>query len=247
MIRSEMRRIGPNALEYSPQADGTAPCLGVVGYFVVVVIAIPHHFRRLGVVGPEPGLVHGLISAVALLIIACPCALGLVTPMSIMGDTDKLREAGASVNYLGVDSVLAGVLTVADPIKEATRTAIQLLRGEGVRIAMTTGDGEITARAVVKELGIEDVYGGVTPAAKLDIISRLQQEGLIVALAGDGVNDAAALAKTDVGIAMGTGTYVVMNSGQVTLVKGVLRGIGECFLRHCLRSNFQSVAIISLY
>jgi Cu+-exporting ATPase len=351
----------------------------VAGYFVVVVVGIALiTFFVWGLWGPEPGWVHGLINAVAVLIIACPCALGLATPMSIMvatgmgasrgvlfrvataiealrkvdtlvvdktgtltegrpvfreviaapgfdrdevlrlaasldqgsehplamsivaaareqdlnlakaeefesesgigvtgqvegrslvlgnsalmeahhidrqrldADTDKLREEGASVIYLGVDSLLAGVLAVADPIKETTRSAIELLRGEGVRIIMATGDGEKTARAVARELGIDDVYGEVTPGAKLDIISRLQQEGRIVAMAGDGINDAPALAKADVGIAMGTGTDVAMNSAQVTLVKGDLRGIGEAIhLSRMTVSNMrQNLGFAFLY
>jgi Cu+-exporting ATPase len=144
---------------------------------------------------------------------------------------------------------LAGVLAVADPIKETTRSAIEQLRSEGVRVIMATGDGEKTARAVARELGIDDVYGEVTPAAKLDIVSRLQQEGRIVAMAGDGINDAPALAKADVGIAMGTGTDVAMNSAQLTLVKGDLRGIGEAIrLSHLTVSNMrQNLGFAFLY
>ncbi|NHN35801.1 heavy metal translocating P-type ATPase [Pseudomaricurvus alcaniphilus] len=351
----------------------------VAGYFVVAVVMVAVvTFFAWGLWGPEPGWVHGLINAVAVLIIACPCALGLATPMSIMvatgmgatrgvlfrdaaaiealrkvdtlvvdktgtltegrpvfreviattdfdrdevlrlaasldqgsehplamsivtaarerelslstaedfesesgigvtgqveghglvlgntalmqahgvdlhnlnADTDKLREEGASVIYLGVDGALAGVLAVADPIKETTRSAIEQLRSEGVRVIMATGDGEKTARAVARELGIEDVYGEVTPAAKLDIVSRLQQEGRIVAMAGDGINDAPALAKADVGIAMGTGTDVAMNSAQVTLVKGDLRGIGEAIhLSRITVSNMrQNLGFAFLY
>ena len=351
----------------------------VAGYFVVAVVAIAViTFFSWGLWGPEPGWVYGLINAVAVLIIACPCALGLATPMSIMvatgmgatrgvlfrdaaaiealrkvdtlvvdktgtltegrpvfreviatpgfdrdkvmrlaasldqgsehplamsivtaardqglnlskveefesesgigvagkveghalvlgnsalmdahdidrlhldTDTDKLREEGASVVYLGVDGTLAGLLAVADPIKETTRSAIEQLRSEGVRIIMATGDGEKTARAVARELGIDDVYGEVTPAAKLDIVSRLQQEGRIVAMAGDGINDAPALAKADVGIAMGTGTDVAMNSAQLTLVKGDLRGIGEAIrLSHLTVSNMrQNLGFAFLY
>ena len=329
----------------------------VAGYFVVTVVAVAIvTFVVWGLWGPPPSWVHGLINAVAVLIIACPCALGLATPMSIMvatgkgatrgvlfrdaaaieglrkvdtlvvdktgtltegrpafreaigaegfdsdevlrlaasldqgsehplamaivdaargrglrlgkpedfesesgigvtgqvdghsvvlgntalmeahgidwrrldADTDSLRETGASVVHLGIDGILAGVLAVADPIKETSRSAIDRIRAEGIRVIMATGDGEKTARAVGRELGIDDVYGEVTPDAKLEIISKLQREGRTVAMAGDGINDAPALAKADVGIAMGTGTDVAMNSAQVTLVKGDLRGIGE--------------------
>ena len=329
----------------------------VAGYFVMVVVAIAVlALFAWGFWGPAPSWVHGLIAAVSVLIIACPCALGLATPMSIMvatgkgatrgilfrdaaaiealrhvdtlvvdktgtltegrpafrqaipaegftedevlrlaasldqgsehplaaaiveaarerkldltrpedfdsesgigvtgvvagkrlalgntalmeragidwrtldADTDQLREQGASVIHLGVDGRLAGVLAVADPIKETTKSAIEAIRGEGVRIIMATGDGEKTARAVARELGIDDYYGEVTPDAKLDIVGRLQDEGRKVAMAGDGINDAPALAKAQVGIAMGTGTDVAMSSAQITLVKGDLRGIAE--------------------
>ncbi len=329
----------------------------VAGYFVVTVVAIALiTFLAWGVWGPAPSWVHGLINAVSVLIIACPCALGLATPMSIMvatgkgatrgvlfrdataiealrkvdtlvvdktgtltegrpafrqavalngyseeevlrlaasldqgsehplalaivsraremeleltraedfesesgigvtgqveghslvlgntalmqlhgidldatgSDVDELRQAGASVIYLAVDQQLAGVLAVADPIKATTQAAIDQIRAAGVQVIMATGDGEITARAVAGQLGIQDAYGEVTPERKLQIISDLQQQGRTVAMAGDGINDAPALAKADVGIAMGTGTNVAMDSAQVTLIKGDLRGIGE--------------------
>ena len=329
----------------------------VAGYFVTIVVLVALvTFLVWGLWGPQPSWVFGLINAVAVLIIACPCALGLATPMSIMvatgrgatqgilfrdaaaiealrnidtlvvdktgtltegkpvfrqavaldsfdeaeilrlaasldqgsehplaaaivaaarereltladaqdfesesgigvtgtvegkalalgntalmahhgidvsidpGGIDRLREEGASIVYLGVDGKLAGVLAVADPIKETTREAIDAIREEGIRIIMATGDGEKTARAVGRALGIDDVYGEVRPESKLDIIARLQDEGRRVAMAGDGINDAPALARADVGIAMGTGTDVAMSSAQVTLVKGDLRGIAQ--------------------
>ncbi len=142
-------------------------------------------------------------------------------------DTDKLRDEGASVVYLGVDGKLAGVLAVADPIKETTQYAIDAIRREGVRVVMATGDGEKTARAVGRALGIDEIHGEVTPDAKLDLVNDLQQRGRTVAMAGDGINDAPALARAQVGIAMGTGTDVAMSSAQITLVKGDLRGIAE--------------------
>jgi Cu+-exporting ATPase len=329
----------------------------VAGYFVTTVVLVALvTFLVWGLWGPQPSWVYGLINAVAVLIIACPCALGLATPMSIMvatgrgatrgilfrdaaaiealrnidtlvvdktgtltegrpvfrqaialngydeaevlrlaasldqgsehplaaaivaaaqerevtladaqdfesesgigvtgtvegkslalGNTalmehhgidagthaeeiDRLREEGASIVYLGVDGRLAGVLAVADPIKETTREAIDAIRDEGIRIIMATGDGAITARAVGRALGIDDVYGEVRPESKLDIVARLQEDGRRVAMAGDGINDAPALARADVGIAMGTGTDVAMSSAQVTLVKGDLLGIAE--------------------
>jgi len=327
----------------------------VAGYFVVTVVGIALlTFFAWGFFGPEPSWVFGLINAVAVLIIACPCALGLATPMSIMVATGKgatngvlfrdaaaienlrkvdtlivdktgtltegrptfdravaandfkeeevlrlaasldqgsehplaaaivaaanekglklskpeqfdsdsgigvqgtvdgkslalgntalmeqlgvavdaltsqaeeLRGQGASVMYLAVDGTIGGLLAVSDPIKATTADALKSLRDAGLRVVMATGDGLTTARAVGKRLGIEEVHGEVTPADKLKLVEKLQSEGRIVAMAGDGINDAPALARADVGIAMGTGTDVAMNSAQLTLVKGDLRGI----------------------
>ena len=327
----------------------------VAGYFVVTVVAIALlTFFIWGIFGPEPSWVFGLINAVSVLIIACPCALGLATPMSIMVATGKgatkgilfrdaaaienlrkvntliidktgtltegkpifdrvipapsfdgnevlklaasldqgsehpladaivraardrnlplekpenfesssgigvqgsvglfhlalgntalmdklgvsvdilkaqaeeLRSEGASVMHLAINGKLAGLLAVSDPIKATTPEALQTLRDAGLRIVMATGDGLTTAKSVGKRLGIEEVYGEVKPADKLELVTRLQNEGRIVAMAGDGINDAPALAKANVGIAMGTGTDVAMNSAQITLVKGDLRGI----------------------
>ncbi|RTZ48076.1 heavy metal translocating P-type ATPase [Candidimonas sp. SYP-B2681] len=327
----------------------------VAGYFVMAVVAIAMITLVVwGLFGPQPSWVYGLINAVAVLIIACPCALGLATPMSIMvatgrgatqgvlfrdaaaienfrkvdtlivdktgtltegrpafeqavaagdmhadevlrlaasldqgsehpladaivyaarerglslsavnefesgsgigvrgnvegktlalGNTtlmdqegvdvtimastaESLRKTGASVMYLAMDGQLAGLLAVSDPIKKSTPEAMQELKAAGIRVIMATGDGVSTARAVAQRLGIDEVHGEVKPADKLDLVSKLQAQGRIVAMAGDGINDAPALAKANVGIAMGTGTDVAMNSAQVTLVKGDLRGI----------------------
>ncbi len=327
----------------------------VAGWFVLAVVLVAAlTFLGWGLFGPEPRWVYALIYAVAVLIIACPCALGLATPMSIMvatgrgathgvlfrdaaaiehlrkidtliidktgtltegrpafdkaipapgfdadevlrlaasldqgsehpladaivqaarerglsldkpdhfesgsgigvkglltghqvvlGNTtlmeqagvsvaplvtqaEALRSEGASVMHLAVDGHLAGLLAVSDPIKSSTPEALATLRAAGLRIVMATGDGLTTARAVGARLGIDEVHGEVKPADKLALVDRLQQQGRVVAMAGDGINDAPALAKADVGIAMGTGTDVAMNSAQVTLVKGDLRGI----------------------
>ena len=327
----------------------------VAAYFVYGVVGIALlTFFAWGVFGPQPSWVYGLINAVSVLIIACPCALGLATPMSIMvatgrgatqgvlfrdaaaiehlrkvdtlivdktgtltegkpaferavgvngfaedevlrlaasldqgsehplagaivnaarerklnlekaeqfdsasgigvkgvvggkslaiGNTtlmqqlgidvaplasqaEELRSQGASVMHLAVEGKLAGLLAVSDPVKATTADALASLRKSGLRIIMATGDGLTTAQAVGKRLGIEEVHGEVKPADKLQLVERLQKEGRIVAMAGDGINDAPALAKADVGIAMGTGTDVAMNSAQLTLVKGDLRGI----------------------
>ncbi len=144
---------------------------------------------------------------------------------SLARDAEALRAQGASVMHLAVDKQLAGLLAVSDPVKATTPAALATLRSAGLRIVMATGDGLTTARAVGQRLGIDEVHGEVKPADKLQLVSKLQAEGRIVAMAGDGINDAPALAKADVGIAMGTGTDVAMNSAQVTLVKGDLRGI----------------------
>ncbi len=327
----------------------------VAGYFVVTVVAIALlTFFAWGLFGPEPRWVYGLINAVAVLIIACPCALGLATPMSIMvatgrgatqgvlfrdaaaieklrqvdtllidktgtltegrpafdravpaagfaadevlrlaasldqgsehplaeaivraarergllldkaehfesgsgigvrgqvagrqlalGNTtlmqqsgvevaplmaqaEALRAQGASVMHLAVDGQLAGLLAVSDPVKPSTPEALATLKACGLRIIMATGDGLTTAQAVGARLGIDEVHGEVKPADKLVLVQQLQQQGRVVAMAGDGINDAPALAQADVGVAMGTGTDVAMNSAQITLVKGDLRGI----------------------
>jgi Cu+-exporting ATPase len=327
----------------------------VAGYFVVGVVGVALlSFFAWGVFGPEPSWLHGLINAVAVLIIACPCALGLATPMSIMvatgrgatngvlfrdaaaieclgtvdtlivdktgtltegrptferavgtagfteddvlrlaasldqgsehplaaaivaaaksrgvelekverfdsesgigvrgsvggaelalGNTalmqrvgadvtalapqaEALRAEGTSVMYLAVDTRLAGLLAVSDPIKATSADALSALRDAGLRVVMATGDGLTTARAVGERLGIDEVHGEVQPADKLALVEKLQSEGRTVAMAGDGINDAPALARADVGIAMGTGTDVAMNSAHLTLVKGDLRGI----------------------
>ncbi|GIX54801.1 heavy metal translocating P-type ATPase (plasmid) [Sphaerotilus sulfidivorans] len=135
------------------------------------------------------------------------------------------RLQGSSVMYLAVNGQLAGLLAVSDPIKATTPDALAALRNNGLRIIMATGDGLATARAIGQRLGIDEVHGEVRPADKLKLVESLQAEGCVVAMAGDGINDAPALARADVGIAMGTGTDVAMNSAQITLVKGDLRGI----------------------
>ncbi len=160
-------------------------------------------------------------------------ALGNATLMQQLGidvlplaaKAEALRGQGASVMHLAVDGALAGLLSVSDPVKATTADALATLRQSGLRIIMATGDGLTTAQAVAQRLGIDEVHGEVKPADKLQLVERLQREGRIVAMAGDGINDAPALAKADVGIAMGTGTDVAMNSAQLTLVKGDLRGI----------------------
>jgi Cu+-exporting ATPase len=146
-----------------------------------------------------------------------------VAPMAARAEA--LRADGASVIHLAVDARLAGILAVSDPVKATTAEALTTLRKAGIRVVMATGDGLTTALAVGQRLGIDEVHGEVKPADKLKLVEKLQSEGRVVAMAGDGINDAPALARADVGIAMGTGTDVAMNSAQLTLVKGDLRGI----------------------
>jgi Cu+-exporting ATPase len=332
----------------------------VAGYFVTIVVAIAIlTLLGWGFFGPEPSWVYGFVNAVAVLIIACPCALGLATPMSIMAATGRaatqgilfrdaaaiedmrkvdtlivdktgtltegkpafdrvipapgfseqdalqtaasidqgsehplahaivaeahkrgltldkpetfesssgigvrgvvrgqrialgntalmdsekvnwtvlkkeaegLRSEGASVMYLAADGHLLGLVAVSDPVKASTLEALGALREAGITVIMATGDGVTTAKSVAARLGISEVYGEVKPQDKLALVERLQAEGRIVAMAGDGINDAPALAKANVGIAMGTGTDVAINSAHVTLVKGDLRAIARARL-----------------
>jgi len=327
----------------------------VASYFVPTVVAVAvATFAAWSVFGPEPRMAHGLINAVAVLIIACPCALGLATPMSIMvaagrgasvgvlfkdaeaierlgqvdtlvvdktgtltvgrpelvtaitsdggdstemvrlaaalergsehpiaraileaasarglelppfeafqarpgkgvtgrvngksvalgnralmsdvgvdlgelvGRAEVLRAQGQTVLFVAIDGRAAGLLGVADPIKPTTPDAVRKLRAAGLRIVMLTGDSETTARAVAASLGIEEVFAGVSPAEKADKVAELRRSGRTVAMAGDGINDAPALARAHVGIAMGTGTDVAMESAGVTLVRGDLSAI----------------------
>uniref|UniRef100_UPI003B5113BD heavy metal translocating P-type ATPase n=1 Tax=Paraburkholderia mimosarum TaxID=312026 RepID=UPI003B5113BD len=146
---------------------------------------------------------------------------------SIEENTDELRDAGQTVMYVAIDSELAGYIGVADPVKGTTPDAVRLLKASGVRIVMLTGDNPVTANAVAKALALDGVRAGVLPEDKYKHVQELQAQGHVVAMAGDGVNDAPALAQANVGIAMGTGTDVAMNSARVVLVKGDLRGIAR--------------------
>ncbi len=322
-------------------------------YFVpAVVLAAALTFLAWSLLGPEPRLAHALVNAVAVLIIACPCALGLATPMSIMvgigrgasagvliknaealerfekvdtlvvdktgtltqgkprlvsivaladesellrlaaslerasehplaeaivsgaqarslplapaaefhsatgkgvvgrvegravalgnhrlledlgidpgplaGQAAKLRELGQTVLFVALDGRCAGLLGVADPIKDSTAEAIQALHREHIRVVMATGDSRATAQIVASSLGLDEVEAEVLPDQKGAVVKRLQSQGRVVAMAGDGINDAPALAQADVGIAMGAGADVAIESAAVTLVKGDLRGI----------------------
>jgi len=341
----------------------------VSGWFVLAVLAVAAAtFALWATIGPEPRLAHALVNAVAVLIIACPCALGLATPMSILvasgrgasmgvlfrnaeaieqlrevdtlvvdktgtltegrpkvvevvvdgateaellglaaslergsehplaaavvaaaearglelgkaeafrsipgqgvvgvvggrvvalgndallaakrldagplaAEAERLRAGGRTAVYVALDGRVAGLLAVGDPIKATTPAAIRALHGEGIRIVMLTGDAQRTAEAVAKELGLDEVIAEVQPDQKADAIAKLQSEGRFVAMAGDGINDAPALARAQVGIAMGTGTDVAMESAGVTLVKGDLNGIARARrLSHATMTNIR--------
>lgn len=351
----------------------------VAGYFVIVVIVIATlTLVGWGVFGPEPSWIYGFVNAVAVLIIACPCALGLATPMSIMAATghaatqgilfrdaaaieamrtidtlivdktgtltegkpafdrvvaapgfseeevlrlaasidqgsehplahaivsearrrglelvkpdefesssgigvrgivsgknivlgntalmdaenidwrfmaesaENLRREGASVMFTASDKKLLGLIAVSDPLKETTMEAIYTLGAAGLSVVMATGDGTTTAKTVASKLGITDFYGEVTPHEKQKLVEKLQAQGKVVAMAGDGINDAPALALANVGIAMGTGTDVAINSAHITLVKGDLRSIAQArrISEATVRNMRQNLVFAFLY
>jgi P-type Cu+ transporter len=157
----------------------------------------------------------------------------------LWGQSEELRKEGQTVMYVVVDGAIAGLLGVADPVKQSTPEAIGLLHEDGVKIVMLTGDNRTTAEAVAKKLGIDQIQAEVLPEQKVEVVKRLQTEGRMVAMAGDGVNDAPALAQAHVGIAMGTGTDVAMESAGVTLIKGDLRGIAKA--RHLSRGTMRNI------
>jgi Cu+-exporting ATPase len=162
---------------------------------------------------------------------------------------DALRRDGATVMFVAVDGHAAGIIAVADPIKATTAAALDSLRKDGIKIVMLTGDNRLTAQAVASKLGITDIEAEVLPEQKNAIVRRLRSEGRIVAMAGDGVNDAPALAEADVGIAMGTGTDVAMQSAGVTLVKGDLAGIARAraLSRATMRNIRQNLVLAFIY
>ncbi len=162
-----------------------------------------------------------------------------IAVLSVEAHVNELRSQGQTVMYVALNQQLAGLLGVADPIKETTPEAIRALREDHIRIVMMTGDNQTTAEFVAKKLGIDDVIAGVLPEQKAQKITELQAQGYQVAMAGDGINDAPALAQAHVGIAMGTGTDVAMESAGVTLVKGDLRGIVRA--RHLSRATMRNI------
>jgi len=165
-------------------------------------------------------------------------ALGIDTTSS-SSDAERLRAEGKTAMFVAVDGQLCGLVAVADPVKDTTPAAITALHDAGIRIVMLTGDNETTAKAVAAHLGIDEVVAGVLPDQKAQIVKRLQDEGRFVAMAGDGINDSPALAQAQVGIAMGTGTDIAMQSAGITLVKGDLRGIVQA--RHLSQAAMRNM------
>ena len=162
---------------------------------------------------------------------------------------DAIRHRGHTVLVVSVDGRRAGLIGVSDPIRPSTRDAVTMLKADGVRLVMVTGDHQVTAQAVASELGIDDVRAGVLPDRKRDIVAELQGSGRLVAMAGDGINDAPALAQATVGIAMGTGTDVAIESAGLTLVKGDLRAIVRArrLSRATLRNIRQNLFLAFVY
>jgi P-type E1-E2 ATPase len=168
---------------------------------------------------------------------------------TIERQADQARRDGATAMLVAIDNQAAGVIAVADPIKATAASALASLRADGVRIVMLTGDNRTTAQAVAEKLAITDIEAEVLPEQKNAVVRRLRSEGHAVAMAGDGVNDAPALAEADVGVAMGTGTDVAMQSAGVTLVKGDLAGIARAraLSRATMRNIRQNLVLAFVY
>jgi len=162
-----------------------------------------------------------------------------IDPAALAAQADELRRDGATAIFAGIDGVAAGILAIADPIKKTTPEALAGLRAEGIRVVMLTGDNRTTAEAVARTLGIDEIEAEVLPDQKSAVIERLKREGRIVAMAGDGVNDAPALAAAEVGIAMGSGTDVAIESAGITLLKGDLMGIARA--RRLSRATMSNI------
>jgi Cu+-exporting ATPase len=172
-----------------------------------------------------------------------------IDPGALATKAEELRREGQTVLFVAVDGKVAGLLGVADPIKTTTVEAIKTLKEQGIKIVMLTGDSRTTAEAVAGKLGIDDVVAEVLPNQKAEVVKRYQGEGRKVAMAGDGINDAPALAQGDVGIAMGTGTDIAMESASITLVKGDLRGILRAILlsRATMKNIKQNLFFAFIY
>jgi Cu+-exporting ATPase len=165
---------------------------------------------------------------------------------ALSAEAERLRQEGATAVFLAVDGAAAGVIAIADPVKATTQDALRALRDAGLRIVMLTGDNRTTAEAVARRLGITDVEADVLPDAKRAVIDKLREQGRVVAMAGDGVNDAPALAAADVGVAMGTGTDVAIESAGVTLLSGDLQGIVRAKrLSHAVMSNIRQNLVLA--
>ncbi len=162
---------------------------------------------------------------------------------------EELQRQGRTVVFVGVDDAFAGLLAVADPIKESTPRAMQALHDLGLRVIMLTGDNERTAEAVARELGIDEFHAGATPEDKQKWVQELHEQGRTVAMAGDGVNDALALAEADVGVAMGTGTDVAIEAAGLTLLRGDLRGMVKAvrLSRAVMRNIRQNLFFAFIY
>jgi Cu+-exporting ATPase len=175
--------------------------------------------------------------------------LKIETGPTLEQQADDLQQEGQTVIFLAADNRVAGLLGVADPIKEFAREAIEILQNEGIHVVMLTGDNRTTARAVARGLDVDEVIAEVLPDQKSEVIKKLQAERRIVAMAGDGINDAPALAQAHVGIAMGTGTDVAMESAGITLVKGDLRGIvrARALSRATMRNIRQNLFFAFIY
>jgi Cu+-exporting ATPase len=172
-----------------------------------------------------------------------------VEPATLAAAAEAQRRSGATALFLAIDGAPAGVIAIADPVKATTQAALDALRADHVRIVMLTGDNRTTAEAVARTLGIDEVQADVLPEDKHRIVRRLRSEGRVVAMAGDGVNDAPALAEADVGIAMGTGTEVAIQSAGITLVKGDLAGIARArtLSRATMRNIRQNLTLAFVY
>jgi Cu+-exporting ATPase len=180
---------------------------------------------------------------------------GLLEQRCVSGLAEGKQQAtdyqsqGATVIFVSIDNSLAAIMAITDPIKDSTPAALKTLHGLGLRVVMLTGDAQPTARAVAEELGIDEFHAGVSPEDKHKFVKRLKQEGHVVAMAGDGINDAPALAEADVGIAMGTGTGVAIESAGVTLVGGDLRGVAaaSALSRKTMRNIRQNLFFAFVY
>ncbi|MGD8422356.1 MAG: HAD-IC family P-type ATPase, partial [Methyloceanibacter sp.] len=169
--------------------------------------------------------------------------------LSVKDSVARLRGEGKTVMFLAVDNRLAGIVAVADSIREGTSDSISMLHDLGLRVVMATGDNATTAKTVASKLGIDEVHAGLTPGQKLELVEDLQKQGAVVAMAGDGINDAPALAKADVGIAIGTGADVAVESADITLLRSDLRGVarGTKLARATMRNIRQNLFFAFVY